>query len=1133
MERADEEARRTCWSLDWKPDPSLLSSKELIDLCASNDKATAAASFVELFAHQNPIMQILEAGDVLLDTSQKIRDRLTTYGLDIDGEPGLPLFRTYTITNSGASDNNDNDNDDTNTESSRLIRRKLDTANSLDEQGFTDCHYDFLICNDRKYLLTATPQGLSNINSLLEENAKILLLEEFVVLSKADLNNLEDSTSANRDLSSLSTSETYNIVESAGSGSTIIITPNSGIQRIIAQVLQKRLSSELGSPDIVTLEDINPAQYEGRNYISLLDLDASVFHDISNDRWAAFQQILSTAKSVLWVTKGQGADQGLVSGLGRVIQSEYLDLRFVEVALEASTSKDKVISHILTVLQRTLLAEDLDLETEYREQDGKLCVGRVIETTTVNSMIRSSTGPSRSSVQQFGADSQRALNLSIASPGLLDTLQFEDDPDYALPLGPTDVEIKVSSTGLNFKDIIIAMGQISGNRLGFECSGIVSRAGPQAGFAPGERVSCCTLSGAYKTFVRTDASWVIRLPDNVPYADAASIPLVFATSYYSLVTVARLSENETVLIHSGAGGVGQAAIQIAQRIKAQIFTTVGSPEKKKLIQDLYGIPESHIFNSRDTSFAEEIQKHCPAGVDVVLNSLQGELQEASWKCIAPLGRFVDVGKADFETSRKGLNMKPFLTNVSFSSVDLSVVMRRAKPVMAEIMSAIRDYMTDSTNPISPPQPLQVYQIGDLKNAFRRMASGKSSGKIVLDLNPASEVPIVPSRSTRYDFDPNATYVIGGGLGGLGQTLVDWMVERKARHFILLSRSGAAKNEAAQEMISRHAANGVEINAPSCDVADENAVRSVFERLSQTMPPIKGCIQGSMVLRDGLLSSMSAADWNAVLRPKTQGTLNLAAHLPRNMDFFVLLSSISAISGSRCQANYSAANSYMDALAQELVAQGRRCLSLNLGVIKDVGIAAQLGTNAALRRDGFEGLTTPELLALLDYACDPKCPRATNPQRAQLIAGLGAAMTLAPEHFESVYWTRRCMFRQLQEVNRITAQNTDSGSNTSSKGAEKNFGRLLAEAPDENAAADAALKGLVNKLANLLNLPETDVETRTPLHSFGIDSLVALEIRYWVSKELKTELSIFDIMQAGGLAGLAGVIAQKSEARTKQ
>lgn len=223
---------------------------------------------------------------------------------------------------------------------------------------------------------------------------------------------------------------------------------------------------------------------------------------------------------------------------------------------------------------------------------------------------------------------------------------------------------------------------------------------------------------------------------------------------------------------------------------------------------------------------------------------------------------------------------------------------------------------------------------------------------------------------------------------------------------------------------------------------------------------------------------------------------------------------------------------MDALAQELVAQGRRCLSLNLGVIKDVGIAAQLGTNAALRRDGFEGLTTPELLALLDYACDPKCPRATNPQRAQLIAGLGAAMTLPPEHFESVYWTRRCMFRQLQEVNRTTFQNTDSGSK-SAKGAEKNFGRLLADAPDETAAADVALKGLVNKLANLLNVPETDVETRTPLHSFGIDSLVALEIRYWVSKELKTELSIFDIMQAGGLADLAGVIAQKSEARTKQ
>lgn len=275
--------------------------------------------------------------------------------------------------------------------------------------------------------------------------------------------------------------------------------------------------------------------------------------------------------------------------------------------------------------------------------------------------------------------------------------------------------------------------------------------------------------------------------------------------------------------------------------------------------------------------------------------------------------------------------------------------------------------------------------------------------------------------------------------------------------------------------------------------------------------------------------MSTADWNAVLRPKTQGTLNLAAHLPSDMDFFVLLSSISAVAGSRCQANYSAANSFMDALARKLAAQGRRCLSLNLGVIKDVGIAAQLGTNAALRRDGFEGLSTPELLALLDYACDPNCPRAIDPQRAQLIAGLGGAMTLPPEHFESVYWTGRPIFRQLQEINRITFQDHANGSGKSDS-KEESYGRLFIKAADETAATEVALKGLVAKLAGLLNVPVTDIEVRKPLHSFGIDSLVSLEIRYWISKELKAEVSIFDIMQASGLAELAGVVVEKSELR---
>jgi NADPH:quinone reductase-like Zn-dependent oxidoreductase len=739
MERADEEARRTCWSLVWRPDPSLLTREELAYLCSStivngeNDGCLAAAIFVELFAHQNPLVEIVEAEDVPPETSRSIRDRLMNYGLHADDDRGLPLFRRYTITR---SDGIDDVEDHGGPFSDRVERKAIDTEGD-DEEASVDGLYDLLICHNRNYILG---QSRNSPLSLLKLHGRVLCLDSFEILTKTDL----DIREPDQALSATKTNGAANGATVSDSKIVILISPDSQLQEDVAGSIQAQLSTSQGiSSTIAVFDSIDVKQYMGSHYISLLELDVSFFFDIKDEQWPIFKSILSTAKSLFWVTKGQTPDKDLVSGLGRVIQSEYLDLRFVELALETSTSTSKAVDHIASVFLKAFHTADdaVDFDSEYREQDGKLCIGRVREATSVNATIRSMVSPSRPKQQQLGADPQRALSLSIASPGLLNSLHFEDDPDFDLALGPTEVEIEVRATGMNFKDILIAMGQISGNRLGFECAGIVSRAGNASGFETGQRVTCCTLSGAYKTFVRADASWVFDLPDHIPFTDAAGIPLVFATAYYSLVEVARLSEGETVLIHSGAGGVGQAAIQIAQRKKARIFTTVGTEEKKRLLQDLYQIPESHIFSSRDTSFAQQVKTHCPNGVDVVLNSLRGELQEASWKCIAPLGRFVDVGKADFESSRKGLNMKPFLSNVSFSSVDLSVVMRNAKPTTARIMNALKSYLTESSAPITSPQPLQVYRAGNLQDAFRQMANGKSSGKIIVDMNAADEVPV--------------------------------------------------------------------------------------------------------------------------------------------------------------------------------------------------------------------------------------------------------------------------------------------------------------------------------------------------------------------------------------------------------
>lgn len=307
-----------------------------------------------------------------------------------------------------------------------------------------------------------------------------------------------------------------------------------------------------------------------------------------------------------------------------------------------------------------------------------------------------------------------------------------------MPLGADEVEVKVQAPGMNFKDALIALGQLPGNSLGYECAGFVNRVGKDTTFSPGDRVLCCTAAGAYKTYARAHATSVARVPHDVPFPTAAALATVFCTAYHSLFNAARLQAGESVLIHSGAGGVGQAAIQLAKLLKADISTTVGTDEKKVYLVETYGIPEDHIFWSRNASFAGPLRQ-LTEGVDVVLNSLSGEGLHASWSCIRPFGRFIELEKSNIQSSRGGLPMAPFAQNATFASVDLGILMDQAKPKMAATLAAVMQLYLAAK--ITVPQPLHVFSVSELEKAFRFMQSGKNMGKIVVKMQENAIVPV--------------------------------------------------------------------------------------------------------------------------------------------------------------------------------------------------------------------------------------------------------------------------------------------------------------------------------------------------------------------------------------------------------
>jgi NADPH:quinone reductase-like Zn-dependent oxidoreductase len=427
-----------------------------------------------------------------------------------------------------------------------------------------------------------------------------------------------------------------------------------------------------------------------------------------------------------------------VDGLFRVLREENHRTRLTILSLEQKASIKHQAQQIVK-LALSAVTQETSIDTDYTELDGMLHVGRLVHATGVNQEISAKKLPQQKALRPFGAGPR--LRLEIGSPGLLNTLHFVEDTSHQEPLGPTEFEVQVKSVGLNFRDVLIALGRLDSKALGAEFAGLVTKVGSSCRkFQPGDRVLACYPS-RHANYVRLEENMaVIRIPDTMlSFSEAAALPVAYATAWIALNQIARLQQGETILIHSGAGGTGQAAIQIAQLLGASVFTTVSNQNKKRFLVETYNIPESNIFSSRNTLFAKGIKRLTNnKGADVVLNSLSSEGLIASWESIAPYGRFIEIGKNDILSNAK-LPMLQFEQNITFAAVDLAAMTMDRPHVVTAALETILTLLREGK--ISLPDPLQVYGISDIEVAFRRMQSGKNSGKAVLEMRGTDEVMV--------------------------------------------------------------------------------------------------------------------------------------------------------------------------------------------------------------------------------------------------------------------------------------------------------------------------------------------------------------------------------------------------------
>ncbi|XP_075436103.1 fatty acid synthase isoform X2 [Ascaphus truei] len=524
---------------------------------------------------------------------------------------------------------------------------------------------------------------------------------------------------------------------------------------------------------------------------------------------------------------------------------------------------------------------------------------------------------------------------------------------------------KVYYASLNFRDIMLATGKLSPDAIPGDLALQQCMLGMEfSGRDPaGRRVMGLLPAKGLATMVDVDQRFLWDVPENWSLADAASVPVVYATAYYALVVRGRIRTGESVLVHSGSGGVGQAAIAIALSRGCRVFTTVGSAEKLKYLRSRFPQLEASCFaNSRNTTFEQHVLRVTGGkGVDLILNSLAGDKLQASLRCLARHGRFLEIGKYDL-SKNSPLGMALFLKNVAFHGILLDALFEEGNGEWEEVFQLVQAGIKAGV-----VRPLQgtVFTREEVELAFRFMAQGKHIGKVLLKVrdeemeSSTCDSDVLLSAISRTSFPSTKSYIITGGLGGFGLELANWLIERGAQKLVLTSRSGIRNGYQAKQVRSWKEL-GVKVLVSTSDVGSLEGTQQLIEEASQ-MGPVGGIFNLAMVLKDAMIENLSTKLFQDVNKPKYDGTLHLDRVSRRTcpqLDHFVVFSSMSCGRGNAGQSNYGFANSTMERICEKRRQDHLPGLAVQWGAIGDVGVILEtMGSN-----DTVIGGTLPQRIS---------------------------------------------------------------------------------------------------------------------------------------------------------------------------
>ncbi|KAK4498658.1 hypothetical protein PRZ48_009168 [Zasmidium cellare] len=1119
-----------------------LLNRYYIDAMRGDRPNRKLADIVKQLAHKNPRVQILEVGAGTGSLTKRVlpalgpddTDCLVSHYDYTDISAGFfpeaqELFKPW---------------------SNRMQYKKLDIERDPKAQGFEDGAYDIVLASQALHATRDMVKTLQNVHRLLKPDGKLLMVEftrsvvdgqlifgllpgwwlaveperEWAptvepdlwqrVLKEAGFDGLDfEARDCDHDdfhAVSVLQATKQSLTPEANFGDVVVVTADAQQHPVWLDGFSDMVQSLTGDrPKVQPLGE----EYDASKTYVFADIeDSSILADPTEEQFNAVKEMCLQCKALLWTTTGGQVDSsnpwaGTVPGFLRTVRHEYVSKRLVSLDLNPQDSPAQQVNALREICHNVLTTPVGDGygDVEYAARDGNIMIPRYFKDGPRNDEVYPKPSSEVQVNEELFHKDDKQIRLGIGTFGLMDTLAFYDNPDARAPLPEDSVEIEPRAFGVNFRDVMTAMGQLNSQLFGFECGGVITRVGSLAatkGLKVGDRVAAL-LRGHFANKVRTEWWNVAHMPEGMTFETAGSLPGVFITSYVALFDVANIQPGETVLIHGAAGAVGQAAIALVQHAGGKVLATVGSERKRTLLKEEYGIEDDCIFSSRDVSFAADVlRKTNGKGVDICLNSLAGVMLQESVNCMANFGRFVEIGKRDLETN-SSLELQTFTRNVTFSSLDLILISIHKPEVIQRTLLKIMDLIRKGI--ITGLKPTTVYPLAEVETAFRLMQAGKHVGKIVLSAGHDVKVPVVNFKlptALRSD----ASYLVVGGTTGIGQSVCHWLAEHGARSIIAMSRSAGLRGGSGG-FIKEMAKIGVQITPVACDVADAESLAKALEHCSETLPPIKGVIQGAMVLQDAVIDNMTIEDYRVGARPKVQASWNLHKAFPE-VDFFVMLASISGVAGNMSQANYAAGNSFQDALARHRVCQGQNGAAIDIGAVQGIGyLQGRQDTVDRLRSVGFSRLLTEnDVLAMLESAI-------LSPSEYPIAMGLNADIGMEFRR-DARFWT-------------LPVKPKGRSAQAGAAGSGNELAIALAEASSLEEAATTVLENLTAKLAKVFMIETSEILPAQSVVDLGVDSLIAVELRNILALRAGADISIFDIMQSTSLTQLSELIALKS------